>query len=103
MPAYIVFNYQITNPERIDELSEISKEKDKNSLHNPKVIVASRLHLLEGDTDFPFMVIYEFETIQIAKEWYYDKTNQKVNKLRQNITNGWVSIHSGYILDSVII
>ena len=94
MPAYIMFNYEITDRSRIEELSRRSKISDANSQYKSKLIAATCVETVEGKA-LPHLVMYEFENMDVATKWYYQDSNQDVAKLRQEITNGWVSIIPG--------
>jgi len=97
MSAYVIFNYTILDRSRIDELSKISKDTDKKSKYESKVVVASPANCVEGTT-LPNMVIYEFEDLETAKNWYYEEN--ETTKLRKEITEGWVTIVPGYVQSS---
>jgi uncharacterized protein (DUF1330 family) len=96
MPAYVICNYNITNREEIDKLSKLSKASDKKSKYNPKVIVANIVKPIEGSSILNHIVIYEFDNLDSANKWYYEESNKDVKKLRQDITEGWVTIIEGY-------
>ena len=94
MSAYIMFNYEITDRSRIEELSRRSKISDVNSKYKSKLVVATCVETVEGNT-LPHLVMYEFESVEIATKWYYEDSSQDVAVLRKEITNGWVSIIPG--------
>ena len=97
MPAYVIFNYDITNRDEIDKLSRLSKSSDKKSKYNPKVIVANIVKPIEGSSMLNHIVIYELENLDSANKWYYEESGKDVKKLRQDITEGWVTIVEGYL------
>jgi len=99
MSAYIIFNYNITNRDEIDKLSKLSKASDKKSKYNSKVIVANIVKPVEGISKLNHIVIYEFDDLDSANKWYYEDSSQNVKKLRQDITEGWVTIADGYTPD----
>lgn len=99
MSAYIIFNYNITNRDEIDKLSKLSKASDKKSKYNPKVIVANYVKPVEGSSYLTHIVIIEFDNLDTAKNWYYADSNKDLKKLRQDITEGWVTIVDGYTPD----
>ena len=101
MPAYIIFNYNITNRDEIDRLSKLSKVSDKKSKYNPKVIVANWVKPVEGSSTHNHIVIYEFENLYFANKWYYEESGKEVKELRQDITEGWVTIVDGYNTSSL--
>lgn len=94
MPAYIIFNYEITDRARIEELSQRSKISDANSKNKSKLIAATCVETLEGKT-LPHLVMYEFDSVDTATKWYYEDTNKATSTLRKEITKGWVSIIPG--------
>ena len=95
MSAYVIFNYTILDRSRIDELSKISKDGDRKSKYESKVIVASPVNCVEGTT-LPNMVIYEFKDLKTAQNWVNEDENE-ATKLRKEITEGWVTIVPGYV------
>ena len=94
MPSYIIFNYEITDRSKIEELSRRSKISDANSAYKPKLIAATCVDTVEGKA-LPHLVMYEFENIEKATSWYYEDSAKDVSALRKEITNGWVSIIPG--------
>lgn len=95
MSAYIIYNYEITDRSKIEELSRRSKTSDANSKYKSKLIAATCVDTVEGKT-LPHLVMYEFESVDIATKWYYDDSSKDIAELRKEITNGWVSIIPGY-------
>ena len=96
MSAYVIFNYNITDRDKIDKLSELSKASDKKSKYNSKVIVANIVKPVEGLSKYTHIVIYEFDNLDFANKWYYEESDKGIKKLRQDITEGWVTIVDGY-------
>ncbi len=96
MPAYVIFNYNITNRNEIDKLSKLSKASDKKSKYYPKVIVANIVKPVEGSSILTHIVIYEFDNLDSANKWYYEESSNDVKKIRQDITEGWATIVEGY-------
>lgn len=94
MSAYIIFNYKILDPVRIEEIRGLLSpllEKYKT-----EIIVASPVKTIEGDT-YPNMVIHKFKSIEDAEDFYYSKEHQKIVGFRKSITEGWAAIVPGYI------
>ncbi len=92
MSAYIIFNYKITDRSRIDELTRQSQAIDKR--YGAELIVGSPVRALEGDT-FSHMVILGFKNFEAAQRYYYSDEHKELSVLRNEITEGWVSIVPG--------
>ena len=92
MPAYIVFNYVITDRSRIDELTQQSLAV--NEQYGAKVIVGSPVKAVEGKT-LPNIVILEFINFEAAQTFYHSPEHQALTLLRNEITQGWATIVPG--------
>jgi len=92
MSAYVIFNYKITDRNKINELTDKIKPVDKK--YAAEVIVGSPVKTIEGNT-LPNIVIYRFKNFQAAQDWYYSREQQEVSLFRKAITEGWVSIIPG--------
>jgi len=92
LSAYIVFNYNILDRSRIDELTQlVTPLIDK---YKAEVIVGSPVKAIEG-TAFSGMVIYKFESFEAAERFYYSKEHQELSVLRKEITEGFATIVPG--------
>jgi len=92
LSAYIVYNYNILDRSRIDELTQLSLPIIQK--YKAEVIVGSPVKTLEGNT-FSGMVIYKFESFEAAERFYYSKEQQELSELRKEITEGFVTIVPG--------
>jgi len=92
MSAYIIYNYNILDRSRIDELSQLSMPLLEK--HKVEVMVGSPVKPLEGST-FGGMVIYKFDSFEAAELFYYSKEHQELSVLRKEITEGFVTIVPG--------
>ena len=92
MSAFIVFNYNITAPNQIDELTRLSLPVDEK--YGAKLLVGSPVKTLEGKTN-SHMVILAFESFKAADTYYHSDENKALTTLRNQITEGWVSILPG--------
>lgn len=92
MSAYIIFNYNILDRTRIDELTKLSMPLIEK--YKFEVVVGSPVKAIEGNT-FSSMVIYKFESFEKAEHFYYSKENQEIAVLRKEITEGFVTIVPG--------
>ena len=92
MSAYVIFNYKITDRSQIDELTKKSNLIDEK--YGAELIVGSPVKTIEGKT-LPNMVIYKFESFQLAKDSFYADEGKEITILRKAITEGWVTIVPG--------
>ena len=94
MSAYIIFNYEILDRVKIEEIKYlISPILEK---YDTEVIVASPVKAIEGKA-YPNIVIHKFKSIKDAGYFYYSEENQLITELRKSITEGWAVIVPGYL------
>jgi len=84
--GYIVFQYNILDHARIDELGPRSLPELKK--HNGELLVGSNVTPLEGSHYTP-MVMYKFPTQEAAMAYYESGEIQDLSKLRREITDGF--------------
>ena len=82
MPAYVIAETDITDPERYEQYKAAS----------PTAIAAGggrflvrggELAVLEGDWQPTRLVLLEFEDLAAAKRWYQSEVYQEAKKLRE--------------------
>lgn len=82
MPAYVIVQTDITDPERYEQYKAAS----------PPAIAAGggrflvrggELVVLEGDWQPARLVVLEFEDLAAAKRWYESEVYQEARKLRE--------------------
>jgi uncharacterized protein (DUF1330 family) len=82
MPAYVIVETDITDPERYEQYKAAS----------PAAIAAGggrflvrggELLVLEGDWQPTRLVVLEFEDLAAAKRWYESEVYQEAKKLRE--------------------
>ena len=81
MPAYVIVETDVTDPEQYEQYKAAS----------PAAIAAGggrflvrggELAVLEGDWQPPRIVILEFDDLEAAKRWYESEAYQEAKKLR---------------------
>ncbi len=92
MASYIVFNYNITDRSKIEELTKLSLPI--NSQYSAEVIVGSPVKAVEG-TAMTHMVILKFKNFDAAEAYYYSPEHTELTRLRNQITEGWAAIVPG--------
>ena len=89
MSAYAIFNYNILDRNKIDELTE--RITPINEKYGAEVIVGSPVKTLEGEA-LSSMVIYKFKDFQSAQDWYHSIEHRELTLFRNEITEGWATI-----------
>ena len=86
MPAYVIVETDVTDPEQYEHYKAAS----------PAAIAAGggrflvrggELAVLEGDWRPPRLVMLEFEDLEAAKRWYASEVYQEAKKLREGAAN----------------
>ncbi len=86
MPAYVIVETDVTDPERYQQYMAVS----------PAAIAAGggrflvrggELAVLEGDWSPSRLVMLEFEDLEAAKRWYDSAIYQEARKLREGAAN----------------
>ncbi len=83
MPAYIIADVEVTNPEIYEEYKKVVPQTI--SAYGGKYLVrGGEAEKLEGDWVPRRMVILEFESIERAKEWWASEDYKAPKALRQS-------------------
>ena len=97
MPAYVVGTiYDIKDPAGFDEyrgLAGATLEK-----YGGKLVMSSRnIEVGDGSWSPIGMVMFEFESLDRAKEWYNSPEYQAIKPLRLNATtDSWIALSEGF-------
>jgi uncharacterized protein (DUF1330 family) len=82
MPAYVIVETDITDPERYAQYKAASP--DAVAAGGGRFVVrGGELAVLEGDWRPSRLVVLEFEDLAAAKRWYEAEVYQAVKKLRE--------------------
>ena len=92
MSGYVIFHYNITDRSKIDQLTSLSLPVDKK--YGAKVIIGSPVKALEGKTS-THIVVLEFGSFDLALNYYNSPEHKELSKLRNEITEGWVTVVPG--------
>ncbi len=87
MSGYIIYHYNVTDVDRIDQLGPLSLpiiEKYSGTL-----MVGSGVRVLEG-SPYTNMVMYKFPSLDMAKAFYESDESKELSKLRNEVTDGVV-------------
>ncbi len=95
MPAYIVANQTITDPETFEKYARAAGPTV--AAHGGKLLVAGPgSEVLEGNPD-PATVVMEFESVEKAKAWYDSAEYQAIIGLRLASTTGWLLVAPQFV------
>ncbi len=82
MPAYVIVETDVTDPERYDQYKAASPAAVAAG-GGRFLVRGGELIVLEGDWQPPRIVMLEFEDLEAAKRWYESEVYQEAKKLRE--------------------
>jgi len=81
MPAYVIVETDITDPEQYEQYKAASPGAVASG-GGRFVVRGGELAVLEGDWEPTRLVVLEFEDLEAAKRWYDSPEYQEAKKLR---------------------
>ena len=87
MSAYLIYQYNILDRSRVDELGPLSipiLEK-----YGGEIAIGDYVLTLEG-SPYSHIVAYKFESLEAAKRFYESVEHQELSKLRREVIEGTV-------------
>ena len=88
MSCYIIYHYNIIDKKRIELLGPLSMPIVEK--FGGELIIASYNDFLEGSSPYSHMVVYKFESKDLAKSFYESEESRELSKLRNEVTDGFV-------------
>lgn len=82
MPAYVIVETDITDPERYEQYKAASPTAVAAG-GGRFIVRGGELAVLEGDWQPSRLVVLEFEDLATAKRWYESEIYQEAKKLRE--------------------
>jgi uncharacterized protein (DUF1330 family) len=82
MPAYVIVETDITDPEQYERYKAAAAEAVTAS-GGRYVVRGGELAVFEGDWDPARLVVLEFEDLAAARRWYESEGYQAAKKLRE--------------------
>ena len=82
MPAYVIAETEITDPERYEQYMAVSPSAIATG-DGRFLVRGGELVVLEGDWQPSRLVVLEFADLAAAKRWYESHGYQETKKLRQ--------------------
>lgn len=94
MPAYVIANVEVTDPELFAEYRELV-EPTVNAYGGKYIARGGRAEILEGDRDPNRTVIIEFPSLEQAKAWHDSDEYAHPKDMRIRATNSHVIVVEG--------
>jgi uncharacterized protein (DUF1330 family) len=82
MPAYVIVETDITDPERYEQY-KVASPAAIAAGGGRFLVRGGELVVLEGDWQPSRLVVLEFEDLEAAKRWYASQRYQEAKNLRQ--------------------
>ena len=82
MPAYVIVETDVTDPERYERYKAASP-RAVAAAGGRFVVRGGELAVLEGDWQPSRLVVLEFEDLAAAERWYRSEAYQEARKLRE--------------------
>jgi uncharacterized protein (DUF1330 family) len=94
MPAYVIVDIEVTDPELYEEYKRLAPPLV--ALYGGKYLArGGRVEVLEGDWDPNRLVILEFETIEQARKWLESPEYATARRLRHRTTRSNMVVVEG--------
>ena len=95
MPAYVVVEIEIHNPEEYEDYKKLTPASLKN--YQGKFIVrGGKTETLEGDWSPQRFVVIQFPTLELAKAWWASEEYAQAKALRQRTANSKMIVVVGF-------
>jgi uncharacterized protein (DUF1330 family) len=82
MPAYVIVETDVTDPQRYEAYKAASSEAVA-AAGGRYLVRGGELAVLEGDWQPSRLVVLEFEDLEAARRWYDSERYQQARKLRE--------------------
>ena len=95
MPAYVIVEVEINNPEEYEDYKKLTPASI--AAYDGKFIVrGGKTETLEGDWEPQRIVVLEFPTIERAKEWWHSSEYAPAKAIRQRTASTRMILVEGY-------
>jgi len=94
MPAYIIAEIEVTDPERYDEYRKLVPAT-LAAYGGRFVVRGGAAERLEGTQDPARIVIIEFDSVEQAKRWWSSEEYREAKALRQEAAEGRMIVVEG--------
>ncbi len=93
MSAYMIFQAEITDPEKFPEYQKLAAPAVQK--YNGKILGRGAPDTVEGHWSTPVVLIMEFESVEAAKDFFNSPEYTAAREARANTANFVVSIIPG--------
>ncbi len=94
MPAYLIVNVEITDPEKYEEYRKVASPT-VDAFGGKYLARGGTSEALEGDWTPNRLIVIEFESIDRAKEWWSSETYRIPKQMRQASANAQMMVVEG--------
>lgn len=94
MPAYVVIQVNVTDPEKYDAYKKLSPATVEN-FGGRFVVRGGEAEDLEGSRPYGRLVVLEFESVAQAKQWYDSPEYQHAKSVREGAGEGVFTVVEG--------
>lgn len=94
MPAYLIVNVEITDPEKYEEYRKVASPT-VDAFGGKYLARGGTSEALEGDWTPNRLIVIEFESIDRAKEWWSSETYRIPKQMRQASANAQMIVVEG--------
>ncbi len=94
MPGYVYFQEDVFDHERFEEYKKQSV-KSITQYGGKFIVRGGEIQVLEGDFNFSRVVIIEFPSVQVARDWYESEEYAAAKALRLEISKGEAVLVAG--------
>jgi uncharacterized protein (DUF1330 family) len=94
MAGYVLYHYNIIDRSRIDELGPMSLPIVEK--YGGELVVASPVKTLVGSTSCASMVIYKFESFEVALAFYNSPEMGELAAFRDQVIEGFATVIPGH-------
>lgn len=96
MSGYLVYQYRVTDRERIDELGP--RVAPLLARHGGEIVIASHVEALEGEPP-THLVVYRFADVASARAFHDSAEHRALAPLRHAVTEGHALLVPGHGAD----
>jgi uncharacterized protein (DUF1330 family) len=83
MPAYIIVQVDISDPQQYEAYKKLTPDTVK-AFGGKFVLRGNPVEALEGSWDHDRLVMLEFADKETARQWYYSKEYQSAKEIRES-------------------